>query len=52
MKKLDSIVVMNDEAHHIHEDNAWKKSIEDIHNNLIQNGSAPTSNRCDSNTKT
>ena len=39
VKTLDSIVVMNDEAHHIHEDNAWKKSIEDIHNNLIQNGS-------------
>ncbi len=40
VKTLDDIVVMNDEAHHIHEDNAWKKSIEDIHNNLIQKGSA------------
>jgi type III restriction enzyme len=38
IKNLDDLVVLNDEAHHIHEDNAWKKTIQDINNNLIQKG--------------
>ena len=36
INKLDDLIVLNDEAHHIHEDNAWKKAIEDIDNALIQ----------------
>ncbi len=36
VKDLDDIIVLNDEAHHIHEENAWKKTIGDINNNLIQ----------------
>jgi len=32
-------MVLNDEAHHIHDPNmAWFKSIEDIHNRLKQKG--------------
>ena len=38
INKLDDLIVLNDEAHHIHEDNAWKKAIEDIDNALIQKG--------------
>jgi type III restriction enzyme len=38
VKDLQDLIVLNDEAHHIHEDNAWKKSIEDIHNSLVQRG--------------
>ena len=38
INKLNDILVLNDEAHHIHEDNAWKKAIEDIDNALIQKG--------------
>ena len=33
-------MVLNDEAHHIHDPKmAWFKSIEDIHNRLVQKGS-------------
>ena len=38
VKDLDDLIVLNDEAHHIHEDNAWKRSIEEIDNNFIQKG--------------
>ncbi|MBU2622879.1 MAG: type III restriction endonuclease subunit R, partial [Proteobacteria bacterium] len=38
---IDELVVLNDEAHHIHDPRmAWFKSIEDIHNRLKQKGSA------------
>lgn len=37
VRDIDEIVVLNDEAHHIHDNRlAWFKSIEDIHNNLLQ----------------
>lgn len=39
VKDLDNLIVLNDEAHHIHEDNAWKRSIEDINNSFVQRGS-------------
>ena len=32
------MLVLNDEAHHIYEDTAWKRAIEDINNSLIQKG--------------
>ena len=38
VNNLEDLLVLNDEAHHIHEDNAWKKVIEDIDNSLIQKG--------------
>ena len=38
VNKLDDLIVLNDEAHHINEDNAWKRAIEDIDNSLIQKG--------------
>jgi type III restriction enzyme len=35
VRDIDELVVLNDEAHHIHDNKlAWFKSIEDIHNNL------------------
>ncbi|MCB9059878.1 MAG: DEAD/DEAH box helicase family protein [Calditrichae bacterium] len=35
VRDIDELVVLNDEAHHIHDKNlAWFKSIEDIHNRL------------------
>ena len=35
VRNIDELVVINDEAHHIHDDKlAWFKSIEDIHNRL------------------
>jgi type III restriction enzyme len=35
VRDIDELVVINDEAHHIHSDKlAWFKSIEDIHNRL------------------
>ena len=38
---IDDIVVFNDEAHHIHDSKlAWSKTIEKIHNSLVQKGSA------------
>lgn len=39
VRDIDELIVMNDEAHHIHDDKlAWFKSIEDIHNRLKQKG--------------
>jgi type III restriction enzyme len=37
VREIDELVVLNDEAHHIHDNRlAWFKSIEDIHNRLKQ----------------
>lgn len=37
VREIDELVVLNDEAHHIHDPKlAWFKSIEDIHNRLKQ----------------
>ena len=39
VREIDELVVINDEAHHIHDSRlAWFKSIEDIHNRLKQKG--------------
>lgn len=40
VRDVDSLVVLNDEAHHIHEKNAWFRAIEDIALRLRQKGSA------------
>lgn len=41
VREIDELVVLNDEAHHIHDSSlAWFKSIEDIHNRLKQKGDA------------
>ena len=41
VRDIDELVVLNDEAHHIHDPSmAWFKSIEDIHNRLKQKGAA------------
>ena len=41
VRDIDELVVLNDEAHHIHDPRmAWFKSIEDIHNRLKQKGKA------------
>jgi type III restriction enzyme len=41
VRDVDELVVLNDEAHHIHDPRmAWSKSIEDIHNRLLQKGAA------------
>ena len=39
VRDIDELIVINDEAHHIHEENAWLKSIRDIDNKLKQKGS-------------
>ena len=40
VRDIDELMVLNDEAHHVHDSKlAWFKSIEDIHNRLIQKGS-------------
>lgn len=40
VREVDELVVLNDEAHHMHDPRmAWFKSIEDIHNRLRQKGS-------------
>lgn len=40
VREIDELMVLNDEAHHIHDPRlAWFKSIEDIHNRLLQKGS-------------
>ncbi|MBT5716480.1 MAG: DEAD/DEAH box helicase family protein, partial [Opitutae bacterium] len=40
VRDIDELVVLNDEAHHIHDSKlAWFKSIQDIHNKLLQKGS-------------
>ncbi len=37
VREIDELVVLNDEAHHIHDERmAWFKSIQDIHNRLLQ----------------
>ena len=37
VREIDELVILNDEAHHIHDNRlAWFKSIEDIHNRLRQ----------------
>jgi len=39
VRDIDELVVINDEAHHIHDSSlAWFKSIQDIHNRLQQKG--------------
>ncbi len=39
VRDIDELMVVNDEAHHIHAPKmAWFKSIEDIHNRLLQKG--------------
>jgi len=39
VRDIDELMVLNDEAHHIHDASlAWFKSIEDIHNRLLQKG--------------
>jgi type III restriction enzyme len=41
VRDIDELVVLNDEAHHIHDPRmAWFESIEDIHNRLKQKGAA------------
>jgi type III restriction enzyme len=41
VRDIDELMVLNDEAHHIHDNRlAWFKSIEDIHNRLKQKGDA------------
>ena len=41
VRDIGELVVLNDEAHHIHDPRmAWFKSIEDIHNRLKQKGAA------------
>ena len=41
VRDIDELMVLNDEAHHIHDPSmAWFKSIEDIHNRLKQKGTA------------
>ena len=38
--EVNELVVMNDEAHHIHDEKlAWYKAIERLHLNLVQKGS-------------
>ena len=40
VRDIDELMVLNDEAHHIHDSRlTWFKSIEDIHNRLVQKGS-------------
>ncbi len=39
VRDVDELMVLNDEAHHIHDEKlAWFKSIEDIHNKLVMKG--------------
>jgi type III restriction enzyme len=39
VRDIDELMILNDEAHHIHDSNlAWFKSIEDIHNRMLQKG--------------
>ena len=40
VRGIDEIMIINDEAHHIHDEKlAWFRSIQDIHNKLLQKGS-------------
>ena len=37
VRDIDELLIMNDEAHHVHDEKlAWFKSIQDIHNRLLQ----------------
>ncbi len=37
VRDIDELMILNDEAHHIHDEKlAWFKSIQDIHNKLLQ----------------
>ncbi|HKK54307.1 MAG TPA: DEAD/DEAH box helicase family protein [Patescibacteria group bacterium] len=39
VRDVDELMIINDEAHHIHDPKmAWFKSIEDIHNKMLQKG--------------
>jgi len=39
VRNIDELMIINDEAHHIHDPKmAWFKSVEDIHNRLLQKG--------------
>ena len=41
VRDIDELMVLNDEAHHIHDSKlVWFQSIEDIHNRLLQKGGA------------
>lgn len=41
VRDIDELMVLNDEAHHIHDKKlAWFTSIQDIHNQLLQKGGA------------
>ncbi len=41
VRDIDELMVLNDEAHHIHDSKlAWFKSIQDIHNRLLQKDGA------------
>lgn len=41
VRDVDELMVINDEAHHIHDPRlAWFQSIQDIHNRLLQKGAA------------
>jgi len=41
VRDIDELMILNDEAHHIHDPSmAWFKSIQDIHNRLLQKGGA------------
>jgi len=40
VRDIDELLVLNDEAHHVHDEKlAWFKSIQDIHNRLLQKDS-------------
>ena len=40
VRDIDELIILNDEAHHIHDERlAWFKSIQDIHNHLLQKDS-------------
>ena len=38
VKNIEDLLILNDEAHHVYEDTAWKRAIEDINNSLKQKG--------------
>ena len=41
VRYIDELMILDDEAHHIHDSKlAWFQSIQDIHNRLLQKGSA------------
>ncbi|MDR0549219.1 MAG: type III restriction endonuclease subunit R, partial [Deltaproteobacteria bacterium] len=41
VRNVDELMIINDEAHHVHDPSlVWFKSIQDIHNHLLQKGSS------------